>query len=175
MQVSIPAGDGAGSAVTSGSGDNNGYEVFPENAFANDSIFAVDNNSGTNKNTSCTSDRKDRHVFSNYGFSIPSGATITGIEVRADARVDGTAGAPKLCVQISWDGGTTWTAVKSTPTLTTSEATYLLGSTSDTWGRTWASGDFTDMNFRIRVTDVAGNNSRDFSLDWLAVRVLYQP
>ena len=161
--------------MTSGSGDNNGYEVNPSNAFANDGLYAVDNNRGTNKNTSCTSDRKDRHVFSNYGFSIPSGAMITGIEVRADVRVDGTAGAPKLCVQISWNGGTTWTAVKSTPTLTTSEATYLLGSTSDTWGRTWASGDFTDTNFLIRVTDVAGNNSRDFSLDWLAVRVLYQP
>jgi hypothetical protein len=145
VQLSIPEGDSAGSAVTSGSGDNNGYEVNPSNAFAND------------------------------GFSIPSGATITGIEVRADARVDGTAGAPKLCVQISWNGGTTWTAVKSTPTLTTSEATYLLGSTSDTWGRTWASGDFTDTNFRIRVADVASNNSLDFSLDWLAVRVLYQP
>ncbi|HLA06556.1 MAG TPA: M14 family metallopeptidase [Anaerolineales bacterium] len=165
----------ASAAVTSGSGDNNGYEVNPSNAFANDGVFAVDNNSGTNNNTSCTSNRKDRHVFSNYGFSIPSGATITGIEVRADARVDGTAGAPKLCAQISWNGGATWTAVKSTSALTTSEATYLLGGTTDTWGRTWASGDFTNANFRIRVTDVAGNTSRDFSLDWLAVRVLYQP
>jgi len=162
-------------AVTSGSGDNNGYEVNSSNAFANDGLFAVDNNSGTNNNTSCTSNRKDRHVFSNYGLSIPSGATITGIEVRADARADATTGAPKLCVQVSWNGGATWTAVKSTPTLTTSEATYLLGGTADTWGRTWASGDFTNANFRIRVTDVAGNNSRDFSLDWLAVRVLYQP
>lgn len=77
-------------------------------------------------------------------------------------------------MQISWNGGATWTAVKSTPTLTTSEATYLLGSTTDTWGRTWASSDFTNANFRVRITDVAGNNSRDFSLDWLAVRVLYQ-
>jgi hypothetical protein len=162
-------------AVTSGSGDNNGYEVNSSNAFANDGLFAVDNNSGTNNNTSCTSNRKDRHVFSNYGLSIPSGATITGIEVRADARADATTGAPKLCVQVSWNGGATWTAVKSTPALTTSEATYLLGGTADTWGRTWASGDFTNANFRIRVTDVAGNNSRDFSLDWLAVRVLYQP
>jgi len=168
-------GASASAPVTSGSGDNNGYELNPSNAFANDGLFAVDNNSGTNKNTSCTSNRKDRHVFSNYGFSIPSGATITGIEVRADARVDGTAGAPRLCVQISWNGGATWTVVKSTPTLTTSEATYLLGGTTDTWGRTWASGDFIDANFRVRITDVAGNNSRDFSLDWLAVRVLYQP
>src|SRR5688572_13051165 len=169
------AGPSASAAVTSGSGDNNGFEVRPDYAFANDGLFAVDNNSGTNKNTSCTSDRKDRHVFSNYGFSIPGEATITGIEVRADARVDGTAGAPKLCVQISWNGGVTWTAVKSTPTLTTSEATYLLGGSTDTWGRTWASGDFSNANFRVRVTDVASNNSRDFSLDWLAVRVLYQP
>ena len=168
-------GPSASAAVTSGSGDNNGYEANPYNAFANDGLFAVDNNSGTNKNTSCTSDRKDRHVFSNYGFSISGGATITGIEVRADARVDGTAGAPKLCVQISWNGGATWTAVKSTPTLTTSEATYLLGGTTHTWGRAWASGDFTNANFRIRIVDVAGNNARDFSLDWLAVRVLYQP
>jgi carboxypeptidase T len=168
-------GPTASAAVVSGSGDNNGYEVNPANAFANDGLFAVDNNSGTNKNTSCTSNRKDRHDFWNYGLSIPSGASITGIEVRADARVDGTAGAPKLCVQISWDGGATWTAVKSTPTLTTSEATYLLGGPTDTWDRTWASGDFTDTNFRVRVTDVAGNTTRDFSLDWLAVRVLYQP
>jgi carboxypeptidase T len=168
-------GPSASAAVTSGSGDNNGYEVSPANAFANDGLFAVDNNSGTNKNTSCTSDRKDRHVFSNYGFSIPSGATITGIDVRADARVDGTAGAPKLCVQISWNGGVTWTAVKSTSALTPSEATYLLGGTTDLWGRSWTSGDFTDTNFRVRVTDVAGNTTRDFSLDWLAVRVLYQP
>jgi len=168
-------GPSASAAVTSGSGDNNGYEVTSSNAFANDGLFAVDNNSGTNKNTSCTSDRKDRHVFSNYGFSIPGGATITGIEVRADARVDGTAGAPKLCVQISWNGGATWTAVKSTPTLTTSEATYLLGGTTDTWGRTWVGGDFNAPNFQVRVTEVAGNTARDFSLDWLAVRVLYQP
>jgi len=165
----------ASAAVTSGSGDNNGYEVNPSNAFANDGLFAVDNNSGTNKNTSCTSNRKDRHIFSNYGFNIPSGATITGIEVHADARADSTTGAPKLCVQISWNDGATWTAVKSTSTLTTSEATYLLGGTTDIWGRTWASGDFTNTNFRIRITDVAGNTARDFSLDWLAVRVLYQP
>ncbi|HZM25155.1 MAG TPA: M14 family metallopeptidase, partial [Anaerolineales bacterium] len=88
--------------VTSGSGDNNGYEVVPANAFGNDGLFAVDNNSGTNNQTSCTSTRKDRHTFYNYGFSIPGGATITGIEVRLDGRVDSTSGAPKFCIQLSW-------------------------------------------------------------------------
>ena len=163
----------ASAAVTSGSGDNNGYQTNSSNAFANDGLFAVDTNSGTNSNTSCTSNRKDRHIFYNYDISIPSGATITGIEVRADGRADSTSGSPRFCVQISWDGGLSWTTAKTTSTLTTSEATYLLGGAADTWGRTWASGDFTDGNFRVRITDVASSTSRDFSLDWLAVQVTY--
>ena len=44
----------AQAAVTSGSGDNNGYQTNPTSAFANDGVFAVDTNSGTNSNTSCT-------------------------------------------------------------------------------------------------------------------------
>src|SRR5687767_1927117 len=163
----------ASAAVTSGSGDNNGYEVVPANAFGNVGLFAVDNNSGTNNQTSCTSSRKDRHIFYNYGLSIPGGATIRGIEVRLDGRADSVSGSPKFCVEVSWNGGTSWTAVKSTSTLTTSEASYLLGGAADTWGRTWSSSDFT--NFRVRVTNVASNNSRDFSLDWVAVQVTYTP
>jgi hypothetical protein len=166
-----PIGD---APVTSGSGDNNGYQTSPANAFANDGLFAVDT-SGTNNNTSCTSNRKDRHIFYNYGLSIPGGATITGIEVRLDGRADSTAGAPKFCVQVSWNSGTSWTTAKSTSTLTTNEATYLLGGAADTWGRTWASGNFSDANLRVRITDVASSTSRDFSLDWIAVQVSYTP
>jgi hypothetical protein len=165
----------ASAAVTSGSGDNDGYLLNPANAFADDGLFAVDTNSGTNSNSSCTSNRKDRHIFYNYSLGIPSGATIKGIQVRADGRVDSTSGSPRFCVEISWNGGASWTAVKSTSTLTTSEATYLLGGAADTWGRTWASGDFTNGNFRVRITDVASSTSRDFSLDWLAVQVTYTP
>ena len=161
--------------VTSGSGDNNGYQTNPTNAFANDGVFAVDTNSGTNNNTSCTSNRKDRHTFYNYNVSIPSGATVTGIEVRLDGRADSTSGSPRFCVQVSWNGGASWTTAKTTSTLTTSEATYLLGGAADTWGRAWASGDFSNSNFRIRITDVASSTSRDFSLDWVGVQVSYTP
>ena len=100
---------------------------------------------------------------------------IQGIQVRLDARADATGGSPKVCVQLSWDGGTTWTRAKSTTTLSTTEATYTLGSISDTWGRTWTSGNFSNTNFRIRVIDVASNTSRDFFLDYVAVNVAYQP
>ena len=166
-------GPTAQAAVTSGAGDNNGYEVTPSNAFADDGLYAVDNNSGTNTSALCTATTKDRHRFSNYGFTIPGSAIIKGIEVRLNAKVDNPTGAPKICVQLSWNGGTAWTATKSTAALATAETTYILGGVADTWGRTWGAGDFNNANFRVRITDVASNTSRDFSLDWVAVRVSY--
>lgn len=153
-------------------GDGNGYQTNPTNAFSDNATFAVDTNSGTNSNTNCTNSGKDKHQFYNYNASIP-GTVIDGIEVRLDARADATGGTPRICVQLSWDGGTTWTTAKQTGTLTTSEATYTLGTAADTWGRTWSTSNFTNANFRVRVINVASNTSRDFSLDWVAVRVTY--
>ena len=165
----------ANAAQTSNAGDNNGYQTSPANAYANDSSVATDPDSGTNKNTSCTNNGKDKHRYSNYNFNIPAAAVIQGIRVRLDARADATTGSPKICVQLSWDGGTTWTTARSTTTLSTTEAVYILGSTSDTWGRTWTPGNFSNANFRIRVIDVASNGNRDFFLDYVAVNVTYQP
>lgn len=165
----------ANAAVTSSAGDNNGYEINAANAYADDNLYAVDNNSGTNTSASCTANSKDKHRFYNYGVSIPGGAAIKGVEVRLNARVDRTTGSPRFCVQLSWDGGVTWTATKSTATLSTTEMAYTLGGAADTWGRAWSAGDFSNANFRVRIIDVASSTARDFSLDWVAVRVSYQP
>lgn len=154
-------------------GDGNGYETNPTRAYSSNTSYATDNNSGSGTGTNCTGADKDKHRFYNYGFSIPTGATIDGIEVRLDGKADGTTGSPKFCAQLSWDGGTTWTTAKTTSNLTTSNATYVLGTASDTWGRTWADANFSDSNFRVRIIDVASDNSRDFSLDWVGVKVHY--
>jgi hypothetical protein len=162
----------ANAAVTGG--DNNGFQTNPTNAYSDNGAYAVDTNSGNGNQTSCTSARKDKHNFYNYGFTIPGGSAIAGIEVQLQARADATTGSPRMCVQLSWDGGVTWTTAKTTANLTTSEATYTLGSAADTWGRAWSTADFSDANFRLRIINVASNTSRDFSLDWVAVRVTYQ-
>ena len=165
----------ANAAQTSSAGDNNGYQTSPANAYANNSSVATDTNSGTNINTSCTNSGKDKHRYYNFNFNIPATAVIKGIQVRLDARADATSGSPKICVQLSGDGGITWTTAKSTTSLSATEATYTLGSISDAWGRTWAPSNFSNANFRIRVIDVASNTSRDFFLDYVAVNVTYQP
>ena len=165
----------AQAAVTTSSGDNNGFQTNPTNAFTDDGLFAVDTNSGTGTSTSCTSTAKDRHRYYNYGFNVPAGSTIQGIEVKLNSKVDSTTGAPKFCVELSWNGGTTWTTAKSSATLSTAETIYTIGAVADTWGRTWTATDFSDANFRVRLVPVASNTSRDFSLDWVGVQVRYTP
>ncbi len=168
----------ANAAQTSSAGDNNGFEVNPANAQADGGGVAQDVNSGSNTNSSCTNNGKDKHRYYNYNISLPGGVTVKGIEVRLDAFVDAVgSNAPRMCVQLSWDGGTTWTTAKQTPTLSTTETTYILGGAADTWGRAWTATNLSNTNFRVRVSDVAtgsGANARDFSLDWVAVRVTYQ-
>jgi hypothetical protein len=105
----------------------NGFESNPSNAHADDAGSAADRNSGSGTNTSCTSSSKDRHRFFNYNLTILAGESISGIELRLDARAANTNGSPKMCVQLSWDGGATWTAAKSTPTLRTSMRTFHIG------------------------------------------------
>ena len=163
----------AANAAATG-GDNNGFQTNPANAYSDNATFAVDNKSGSNTSTSCSDSGKDRHVFYTYNFaSVLGNSTILGIEVRLDMKVDSTTGAPKSCVELSWDGGATWTIAKTSDAFTTSEAIYILGSASDTWGRTWSTSELN--NLRVRITNVASNNSRDFSLDWIPVRLTYLP
>ncbi len=154
-------------------GDGNGFESNPTRAYSSNNSFAVDTNSGNGTGTSCTGADKDKHRFYNYNLTVPSGATINGVEVQLDAKVDSSTGSPQHCVQLSWDGGTTWTSAKTTTTLTTGVSTYTLGSALDTWGRSWSDTQFSNANFRVRVIDVASNTSRDFSLDYVGVKVHY--
>ena len=151
-------------------GDGNGFELNAPSAHAEDAAVASDMNSGTGTSTSCTNTGKDRHMFFDYGFAIPAGSAIAGLEVRLRARTDSTAGTPRICVQLSADGGATWTAAKTTGTLGTTLTTFTLGGATDPWGRTWNAADLANASFRLRVINVASSTSRDFFLDAVAVR-----
>lgn len=139
-----------------GSGFNN-----PTNALACDAVSADAKNNRI----------QDYHV---YGFSIPSGATITGIEVRVRA-TDTTASTHRLEVALSWDGGTTFTAVKQTPAFPANAplTDYLLGGPTDLWGRTWTDTELGDASFRLRVDSVLGSPVNPDYLDCIPVTVYY--
>lgn len=148
-------------------GDGNGFEVNPNNAFA-------DGPSGTSGSAQNINGPGDRHRYSGYNFVIPPGATITGIQTRLDWWVDSTSGTNTMNVELSWNGGATWTSAKTeTNESTSSSNSRTLGASNDTWGRTWSTSDFSNTNFRVRVTSNSSVTTRDFYLDWIPVTVSY--
>lgn len=160
--------------ISTTGGDNNGVETNAANAYTDNATFGIDTDSGTSTATSCTSTAKDKHLFYNYGVTLPANSTVNGIEVRLDGKVDSTTGAPAFCVQLSWDGGTTWTTAKQSAALSTSETSAVLGSPTDNWGHTWTSTELSNTNLRVRVIMISSTTTTDFSLDWIAVKVHYQ-
>jgi hypothetical protein len=158
-------------------GNGNGYDVAPGNACGDDLLVATDTSSGTNTTISCTNGGKDRHRFWDFGLGVPATVSlVNGIQVRADAGMNNNGGTNQICVELSWDGGSTWTSPKS-QTLTggSTITTYTLGSTSDTWGRTWTGPEVSNASFRLRVTDVTSQPNKSFLLEYLAVQVTYTP
>jgi hypothetical protein len=78
-----------------------------------------------------------------------------------------------LCVSLSWDGGATWSPWRISTELTSLEETYILGGRSDPWGHTWKAAELSNGDFQVRIANVASDTSRDFSLDWIAVNIIY--
>jgi hypothetical protein len=165
----------ASNAVDTG-GDGNGYETSPINACATDGSIATDASTGTNTTISCTDAGKDRHRFWDFGLGVPATvSSVGGIQVRADVGLNNNAGTNQLCVELSWDSGSSWTAAKSVAVPNVGVTTYNLGAANDTWGRTWLGSEFSNANFRVRVIDVSDRTTKDFHLDGLAVQVTYTP
>jgi hypothetical protein len=153
--------------VNSGSGDNNGFENDASDSCDSDNDRADDNDSGTGTSTSCTSSQKDRHTFWDFDLrdEINNGATITGVEVRVEAYATTTATTRRMCVDISVNGGSSWTALGQINLSGTSEQTYTLGNSTNVAGNGWNRDHFSDSNFRVRITNVSNSGSMDFRLD----------
>ena len=100
--------------------------------------------------------RRERLVqqWGNYGISLtPTVTAIDGIEVRLRTLTPATGTPTTSCqldASLSWDGGSSWTAVKSV-VLTSSKTLYTLGSTSDAWGHPWTVSQQSNANFRLRL------------------------
>jgi len=178
VSITRQSSPSANAAVTP-DGDDNGFETNPTYAYADGTPgLAVDTDSGDAVNSVATDIGTDKHNYSGYGMDIiPDGSTILGITVRADIAVDSLTNAPFTAIRLSWDGGTTWTAVISiTLTVAVTETTYTYGGPANDWGHAWSASELTDANFRVQVIngDTKNQNSiRDFSLDWIPVSITF--
>lgn len=157
-------------------GNGNGYETNASNACVADGSVATDANTGTSNSTVCTNAGKDRHRFWGYAFGLPgSVASINGITVQADAGLNNNGGTSTLCVELSTDGGATWTTPKQVTMTSAAVTSYTFGGTTDLWGRTWTAAHFPTGSFRVRVTDASSQPNKDYRLAGVRVAVSYTP
>ena len=105
--------------------------------------------------------------LSNFYFSVPASATITGIEVEVEGN-DGLGGTVNYAVQLSWDNSVTWTTLQAGTFTGAADTTTVLGGSADTWGHAWTPAEFAVFQLRIRRT--AGG---DLRVDRIRVNVHY--
>jgi Flp pilus assembly protein TadG len=150
--------------------------TIPNSVNSNNNVYATENTNGEKQQLSTFG-------LLSGGAAIPTpgtgqALTITGVEVRlSDAFVSATCSNSTIGVQLSWDAGTTWSTALATGTLSTNNLfDDLVGSSSSTtgWGaHTWVRNDFSDANFRVRLTanKGCGTSSTTLNLDQLELRV----
>ena len=133
---------------------NTGVWVNPTNAYTSDGTFTT----------------TDQYVYpqdyGTFGFSIPTGSTILGIEVIIQGKVSADTGLMyvSLC-------GSMYTTYTPHATLTTTNTSYTIGSPSNLWGRTWVASDFDDSNFYTEL--LYGSPSNTAYVDSIQIRVTY--
>lgn len=114
----------------------------------------------------------DQQDYYGYAFALPSGSNILGIE--ADLVINSFTPPTPISVglELSGDGGTTYTTTSYSGS-TTSVSSVILGGPTDLWGKTWTSASLAPSNFRIRVTALVGNDVID--VDVVKIKVYYVP
>jgi len=93
----------------------------------------------------------DDHVdqgFRNFNLSVPAGSTIDGIEVLVEAKQEGPT--CQLQARLSWNNGSNHT-VRKTLVPGQSDGVLTYGNPTDTWGRTWTAGNFSNANFKVEL------------------------
>ena len=109
----------------------------------------------------------------NFGFSIPTGATINGIKIEIKqyetdgsvtdnvvkiVKADGTYGTENKAIGGGWVDGV--------------NAYVTYGGVSDLWSETWTAEDINDADFGVGISVIAGAYSAGY-LDHIRITVYY--
>lgn len=174
----------AGPTFPSTGVNNNTYAPISTNVWANPgNITANDGNFAR----ATTPDGADTNYLqaSNFGFSIPAGATINGITVVISRRNASPNPNEGICLDslvrlVNSDGSVNATNRAALETAwPTSFGTATYGSSTDLWGATWGSSDINSSNFgvvfAVNMGDPDGGGSPTCDVDYMTITVAYTP
>lgn len=156
--VLLQSNTNTGLKAPTATGTPNNNWTNPTNAYATDGSFATWNLTGSTQQS-----------YKTFGFGVPSGAVITGIEMQ----IKGKANIADY-VSVTLNGNL---AIGKTIPLTTTNTLYTVGGSTDLWGRTWTSADFADGTFLadLNVGPVGGGgiSGYPYSIDSIAFKIYY--
>jgi len=128
---------------------------------------------------SCTSGGYSNYLKSQgHGFSIPTGATIDGIEVRIDRQAGGTRHTDRLVQVTNGDGSGGYSATNlANATDWSNTGVYTYGGPTELWGETWTPAKINSFLFGVAVAvDVTSFFvATTADCDYIDVKVYYTP
>ena len=129
------------------------------NAYSSDGVYTTTTGIGA------------QHTYGTFNFSVPTNNTISGITVKLESSASTAEGT--ISARLSWNNGANSTELKTTATLTQTDAVYELGSPSDAWGHAWTPSEMQNGNFTLEIVANPGNGNT-IRVDAIQVRVFHQ-
>ncbi len=140
----------------------------PDNAKVSDNVYAT---------ASVNATISHYLKATNFGFAIPTGATIDGILVEVEKKHGGgTSRNQDSAAKIVKSDGTIGTTDKKIEgNWTTTDTYYSYGGATDKWGETWTPTDINDADFGFvfSITGEAERGGAIGSVDHIRITVTY--
>ena len=140
------------------------------NAYASDNVYA-----SNSTNLASNGNYSDYLSVAGFGFSIPSGSTIDGIEVVIE-RSNPNGKIKDNIVSLIKGGTIGGNNYASSVTWPVADGTITYGNGTDLWGNTWADSDINSSAFGIAFSwkrNGGGASTAYASIDLLTIKVYY--
>ena len=165
----LDTGAQAASSTASSSGGSGSVWSSTGNALSTDDSYAE---SDINKNGA-----NSKYLeITNFGFSLPSSAVISGIEVSVERKAEVVNNISDAEIYLTKNGssnvGSNYAAAGY---WSTSDETVAYGGASDMWGATWSYSDVNASGFGVRIRATNDNSSAKVIayIDYVAITVYY--
>jgi hypothetical protein len=117
-------------------------------------------------------------ILYDFGFVIPSGAVINGIQVSIEAHTDTINAMYLSSVYLGFYDGlnfvTKGSAMYDTTYFTLIDSIYTVGSSSDLWGTTWTYNDINQSSFGCQITIYNNSSSSAYAyVDYVDMTITY--
>lgn len=162
-QVATPTSSGINTSVGSITWNNT------------NNIFTSDNSKALSDNLN-NGDITYYLTATNFGFTIPTGASIDGIQVSIERDDNsGVGGIKDNSVKLIKNGVISGNDLAAGATWPNSDAVKTYGNATNIWGLTWTESDINSSNFGIAVSAqrTSGGGTNNASIDNISITIYY--